>query len=223
MEKISIKNIIDFRRKSQKSKITFVNNLNKPKKPSESGGDYWISCLSAISNSFKYNSNINITEKIDELEFGIDATPHKITKTMYQRNIDILYNFEDYDFTILKPTSNLTFLKKPKSISILNIHGLPIQVLPNHVYSFEENGARFIGAIWFVAKLDGYKKDEIALFTEGIYKYLEVNHSDEYLIHPKHCIAIDVNTCKEVNYLDILNNKNLQSLESSVDLIKELI
>ena len=223
MEKISIKNIIDFRRKSQKSKVTFVNNLNKPKKLNESGGDYWISCLSAISNSFKYKSNINITEKIDELEYGIDSTPHKITKTMYQRNIDILYNFEDYDFTILKPTTELTFLKKPKSISVLNIHGLLVQILPNHVYSFEENGARYIGAIWFVAKLDGYSKGEIALFTEGIYKYLEVNHSDEYLIHPKYCIAIDAYSCTEVNYLEILSNKNLKSLDISVDLIKALI
>lgn len=221
MEKVTIKNIIDFRRKSQRSKITFVKNLNKEKVPSDSGGDYWISSLSAISKAYKIGSNKNISEKIDELENDFEETSYKITKTMYQRNTNILYNFEDYNFSNLKPTTKLIFLKKPKAISILNIHGLPIQILPHHIYSFEENGVKYIGAIWFVAKLGGYKKDELALFVEGINKYLEVNHSDEYIVHPKYCIAIDVNSNTELKYSEVISNKNLQILETTIDLFKE--
>ena len=46
MKKLSIKNIIDFSRKSSKSKKTLINNLKVIKKPSlGGGGNYWISSM----------------------------------------------------------------------------------------------------------------------------------------------------------------------------------
>lgn len=48
MEKIRIKELIQFRRKSERSRITLVNNLilNKPSvNDSSTGGNYWISSL----------------------------------------------------------------------------------------------------------------------------------------------------------------------------------
>ena len=61
MKKLSIKEIIEFSGKSDKSKKTFALNLkiDKQKKDSEGGGDYWISCLSAISSGFK-DENLSV-------------------------------------------------------------------------------------------------------------------------------------------------------------------
>jgi len=65
MEKVTVKNLIEFRGKNQRTKITFVHNLKKEKKKSEddSGGDYWISCLSAIRNSFRFDNMDFLDEK----------------------------------------------------------------------------------------------------------------------------------------------------------------
>jgi len=69
MKKVTVKNLIKFRGKNDRTKITFVNNLRNEKKKSDdgSGGDYWISCLSAIRNTFKSNNIDLLDEKIDLL------------------------------------------------------------------------------------------------------------------------------------------------------------
>ncbi|WP_438969510.1 hypothetical protein, partial [Nonlabens sp.] len=69
MKKVTVKNLIEFRGKNKRTKLTFVHNLKKEKKKSEesSGGDYWISCLSAIRNSFKENDETLLDEKIELL------------------------------------------------------------------------------------------------------------------------------------------------------------
>src|SRR5688572_27139004 len=49
IEKISLSNIVEFRRRSDKSRSTYINSLKRTKiDPSESGGDYWIISSSAI-------------------------------------------------------------------------------------------------------------------------------------------------------------------------------
>ena len=53
----------------------------------------------------------------------------------------------------------MEFYKKPDLISIIDINGLPIQAKPQHVFSFSNNENEEVGAVWFVAKLDGYKKN----------------------------------------------------------------
>lgn len=51
-----------------KQKSLIANNLKKEKKPnSESGGDYWITSLSAISNVFKTENVELLNEKISSL------------------------------------------------------------------------------------------------------------------------------------------------------------
>ena len=59
MKELSIKDIIDFRGKSDRSKKTFATNLKleTEKNETEGGGDYWVSCLSTISNSYKDNDS----------------------------------------------------------------------------------------------------------------------------------------------------------------------
>lgn len=129
MKKLSIKNIIDFSRKTYRGKKTLINNLKIIKKPSLSGGgDYWISSTSAMGNAFKNNDNQLINEKIDHLLEEHEITPYKITRDMYQRNIRILKNYKDFDFSEWQPSNDIVFLPKPRAKSILSVKSLPIQV-----------------------------------------------------------------------------------------------
>lgn len=157
MKKITVKNLIEFRGKKEKSKLTFINNLKKEKKKSEKGdgGDYWISALSAVRNTFKFNDERLLDEKIEELNEKNKLKELKRIKDQYARNIDLLNAFKDLNKEVLKPKSELKFLKQPKEKSILQINDLPIEAKPCHIYSFSENKSEEVGGIWFVAILDG--------------------------------------------------------------------
>ena len=226
MEKITIKNLIEFRKKSERSRKTLINNLNKERIATEEsgGGDYWISCLSTIGNVFKYDNQDLLNEKIETLFEKINITDSKRIKTQFQRNIDILNNFEDFDFENIKPKTELSFLKKPKFKSIINIKGYPIQARPNHVFSFETDIENFleIGSVWFVAKLNGFTRSELGMFTEILYRYLNKHYSDEYSINPYYVVAVDVYNGLEVRYEDILKGEVPMLIESTLDEISKL-
>ncbi len=224
MKKLSIKEIIDFTGKSDRSKKTFALNLenDKEKKNSDSGGDYWISCLSAISNGFKLNDNSIIVDKIHELEEKYESTDHKKTKVMYERNISILYKFEDFDFSKWIPKVDFRTIKKHKSDFLLNIKGLHVQAIPQHVFTYQ-NGNKEIGAIWFVAKLDGYDIIKVAMFTDILYRYLNINFSKDYKISIDFCMAVDVVNQIEVSYAQILKDKIPLKLDSTIEEIKKLM
>ncbi|MFA5296652.1 MAG: hypothetical protein WC389_00410 [Lutibacter sp.] len=222
MKKITIKNLIDYKRKSDKSKITFVNNLKKEKKSDgESGGDYWITSLSAISNVYKFNKPDLLGEKTEELRSKIEITSDKRVKDQFQRNIDILEGFKDFDLQQIKPKSELIFLKQPKSDSIFDIKGLPIEAKPRFIFSFTGENDKEIGGIWFVAKLKGYSKTELGMFAEMIFRYLNKVHSNNYFVNPKYCIAIDVTDGKETNYKEIIDGKISSIIESTIEEIKK--
>lgn len=114
MKKVTVKNLIEFRGKNERTKITYVNNLKKEKKKSDdgSGGDYWISCLSAIRNAFRLDNDDLLDEKIELLQAKIEVTENKGIKNQFQRNIDIINSFKDHDFQYLKPNTDLIFLKQ---------------------------------------------------------------------------------------------------------------
>src|SRR5690554_5332471 len=122
MKKITIKNLVEFRRKNERSRFTYVKSLKKEKKKSEdgSGGDYWISCLSTIRNVFKTDNYELIDEKIEILFDKIKLIDNKRVKLQFQKNINILNSFKDFDFKHLKPTTDVKFLKKPKINSLLD-------------------------------------------------------------------------------------------------------
>ena len=224
MKKLSIKDLIEFSGKSDKSKKTFALNLkiDKKKSDAEGGGDYWISCLSAISNGFRYNDNGIILDKIHELEEKYEETEYKRTKDMYERNISILYGFEDFDFSRWIPKEEITIIKKHKADFILDINGLQVQALPNHVFTFERDDEE-IGAIWFIAKLGGYDKFELAMFTDILHRYLNENYSDNYKISSDYCIAVDVVNVIDVSYTRILKEGIPLRLNSVVEEIKRLM
>lgn len=225
MEKIAIGKLIDFGRKGQRARQTIVNNLKTPqvKKDESSGGDYWISALSAISNAFIENKNELINEKVDKLIDKIEEAEAKITKDMFQRNINILYNFEEYDFPSLKPGADLAYLKKPKDKSIIAVNGLPLYVDPHHVFTFEEDGVKKIGAIWFVAKLNDFKPEELAMIVDILFRYLNTHYSDKFEIDTNFCLVKDVSMLNKISYTQIMNAEVRSPLKQTLEEIKELL
>lgn len=225
MKKLSIKKIIEFRRKSDRSKKTFAQNLKleRDRKESDGGGDYWVSSLSAISNSYKRNNLQFIRDKVYELEEKFENTDFQRTKTMYSRNIDILYKYEVFDFKILKPNEQITYIKKHKSDFVLTIQGLPIEAVPHHVFSYQDEDIKEIGAIWFIAKLDGYREVELGMFTDILYRYLKINFSKDYTLNPRYCIAVDVVNNFAVNYYQIEKGEVPSILDKTIDEIKKIM
>lgn len=225
MKKIPVDKLIDFRRKKlDRAKITVLKSTQKEKekKADGSGGNYWVSCLSAIINLFIDDSEDLIGEKIDDLRNRIKRTQHVLTKQRWQKNIDILFAFQEYDMTSIKPAGKLTFLKKPKDKSILKIKDVLIESNPSHVFTFLNNGFEEIGAVWFVIKKDGFNKSELGMFTDIMYRYLILNYSDKFIINPKYCITIDLVNCQEVNYYQLLNGDISFLLDNTIDEVKKL-
>ncbi len=222
MNKISVKNIIGFRKKSDKSKETFLASLNKVKKiDSEGGGNYWVRSISALSNTFKSNDNQNIKDKIADISHDFNNSKLRQTKDMYQRNLAILYNYEDFEFSTWYPNKTFKILEKANKKSIIEINKIPVQVLPNQVFSFTKNKIDYVGAIWFVAKLDGYSKAEFGIFAEAIFHYLSNNFSKKYEVSPENCLIVDVLNIDEVNYQMVLDNKIPALLKETLKSIRE--
>jgi hypothetical protein len=224
MKKVTVKNLIEFRGKNDRTKITFVNNLKKEKEKTgdDSGGDYWISCLSAIRNTFKYDNPDLLDEKIKLLQDKIKVAEIKRIKDQHQRNIDIINNFKDYDFENLKPKVDLKFLTQPKYQSIIDIKGVPLEAKPCHIYSFSENNSEEIGGVWFIAQIKGFKKSELGMFTDLLYRYLNKHYSKEYYVNPRYCIAVDLFNGQEVNYTEIQNGKIPILIDSTIDDLKKV-
>lgn len=223
MKKVTIKNLIDFKRKSEKSKLTFKNNLKKEKNAAlEGGGDYWISCVSAICNAFKKSDKEILNQKITEIKEKLLITTAKITKTQFQRNIDILENFADFDLEHLKPKVKIEMIPQPKEKSIIQINGLPIEARPSFVFTFSENGSDEVGAVWFVAKLGGYDNSELGMFTDITYRYLDNRFSKKHYINTSFCIAVDVYTGKEVKYSEIENGTIPGLLDDTISQLNNL-
>lgn len=213
MNKITIKQLVEFRSKSDRSKSTFAKNLGKESRRSEGsgGGDYWISCLSAIRNTFKYDNEDAISEKIDLLHDKIAASNIDKVRLQFQRNIDILENFRNFNFSKLKPNNEINFLKQHKTDKLINIKTLPVEANPCYIYTFLENDLTKVGGIWFLAKLDGFKKSEMGLFIDIMHRYLNSTQLEESPISSDYCIAVDVTKVQAVSFAD-LESKKIPSL-----------
>jgi hypothetical protein len=225
MKKLSIKSIVEFRGKSERAKKNFANSLklDKPEVESGSGGDYWVSCLSAISNGYKFNDLNFIIEKMEDLEDKHKENGNSGTKTMYRRNITILSHYESFDFRKWWPSKKTQLLRKHKSDSVLTIKDFQLQVKPQHVFTFPVNNENEIGAIWFIAKLDGFRKDELGMFCDILYRYLKTHFSKKYRLSPKYCIAVDVFNTLEVRYSQLEKREIPMILDSTLDEIKKLM
>lgn len=225
MKKLSIKNLVDFRGKSDRSKKNFVENIKFPKieVPSEGGGDYWITSVSAVNNSYRSNDIEIVNEKIEELREKTRNTNQNIAKNMYQRNVAILQKYKSLDIKKLRPPEKVEFLKKSTANSVLTIKGLQIQTKPNHVFMYNKDGDENIGAIWFIAKLKGYRIEEVGLATELLYRYIKSNYSKKYQLNSKYCLALDVVNGNAVNYFQIENGDIPAILIPTIDDINRLM
>jgi hypothetical protein len=225
MKKITIKNLVDFRDKSERSRLTFINSFKKDKKinPDESGGDYWVSCISAINNVFITDDASLLDKKVEELQSRVKETEYKNTKDRWQKNINILEGFRDFDYKSIKPSSKMSFHKKRGLNSIMNIEGLPIESKPQHVFSYTNNESKEIGAVWFLVKKHGYRKSELGMFCDIIHRNLTEHYSDKYKVNPAFCIAVDAYNFQYVSYLQLLKGDIPYLLDNTIDEFKKLL
>ncbi len=226
MKKLTVTGLIEFKRKtSDRSKKIFVENikLNKITPPTESGGDYWITSLSAVCNSYRQNDFTYAEEKIIELKEKLRSTKRIITKNMYQRNISILQNFKSMDLKNLRPLQNLTFLKRSTGNSVLNIKGLQIETKPSYIFTFGNKEEQKIGAIWFTAKVNGYRSEEVGMFCDMLYRFLKHNYSNKYQLIPKYCIAVDLLSGNTIDYSKIENGALSKLLSPTLEEINKFM
>jgi hypothetical protein len=207
MKKLSVKQLIEFRGKSDRAKKTFVERIksNKIEPPADGGGDYWITSYSAVCNSYRQDNLDLIDQKIDELKEKLTGTKHTISKIMYQRNIVNLQKYKGMDIKKLRPSGKVSFLKKSSGNGLLTIKGLEVLAKPSHIFSFGKTNEEKVGAIWFTAKKDGYRIEQIGMFCEMLYRFLKHNYSNKYELTPRFCIAVDILSGHNVNYSQIEN------------------
>lgn len=226
MRYITISQLIEFSRSSQRRQRNFADkyfnhDIEQKKSTSKGGGNYWIRSLSAIRNSFFESDSTLIDDKINEINLIYGDTASKITKIMYDRNLDILYNYQEEDFSELKPSTDLVYLKKPKKPSI-SINGLRLKVNIDHLFSYEDQGTLKLGAIWFVAKLGGYEKSELGVFNEALYSFLNEKYSDEYSIDPDFVWVMDVEGKAVVNHKMLTRGEVNSLIDKTTNELRQL-
>ena len=229
MEKITIKELIEFRgRPSGKLKNNFAFKL-KTRKPKEkledakdSGGNYWAISTSSIYNTFKSGKDEYYDLKIDDVILRQATTSSDKDKVMYQRNLDILNNFKEFDLHHLRPLDIANFETVHKEQKIILINNLPIYINPSFVFCFERNGKKEIGAVALIPQLGGYQKSQLGMFCEMLYKFLHKHYSNEYQIAEDFCIAIDTYNAQKVIYVELLTGKIPRLVDITIDEIKSL-
>lgn len=223
MEKVGVSKLVEFRRiEKQDPKLTFVKNLQKPKaENSGNGGDYWISCTSACAATFWNKDKVYLHDKIHELKEKIQATNHKGTKDQFQKNIDILFAMQEFDFESILPQAELK--KESLKQNIIPVYNLPVQVRPQYVFSYKIDENPHIAGVWFVAKKGGFKKGELGMFVIALHQYLTKRFSDKFAIDPEYCVAVDVSTLEKVRYLEILKGKIPNLLQTTIFDLKKLL
>lgn len=218
INKLPIKKLVEFRRLSKGRRQTFAKALNVEKEASSGGGDYWVRSLSTISNAFKANDNSLIRAKLEEVSYLYNAEQRSQTKTMYKRNIDILAKYQNFDFTNWRPSAELNFLRKPQSI--LEMNGLPIQIRPQLIFSYGANNNQSVGGIWFLTWLKGYKREDLGIYSEALFRYLSSYYSEDYIVNPAACMAVDVSQMMVISYSKIVDGEIPSLLDASIAKIK---
>ncbi len=230
MEKIKINELVDFRRKqSDKSKRNFINKLKNriPKllteteKEEEDPRDYWVFSTSCIYNAYKNGSDEFYDPKIEELQLKMAKPELKSSPlSMYKRNRDILLSFKEFGLNSLRP-EKLIRQSVQKEHKIITLTDFPLYVKPTLVFSHERNGKNEIGALWLVPQVDGFKKSELGIFCEVLYRFLIKNYSDNFQISYDYCIAIDTFNAQAITYSDLLNDNIPFLLDKTLNEMKD--
>lgn len=221
MKKISVKDVVRFRNNTDRTKKSLLSSLLKKediKSEGEGGGDYWVRSLSALSSAVKEGNTDPVKNKIADVSSKIQPGLIKKTRDMYERNIAILYHYEDFNIDNWLPDRSKIITKANKKV-IIDIESVPVQIAPSQVFYFEKDGIKKIGAIWFVAQLGGFAEPDLGIFAECLYIHLSHLFKDKYQVEPRNCLVVEVVKNTEVDYQMILD-KAIPSLLSSV--LKEI-
>lgn len=198
MKDIRVKDLVTFKRLTERRKNTFLINLQKEKTVKEndesSGGDYWVRSISALNNAFRENDNRFISDKITDIINDYSPKLNKGTRDKYDRNLQILYNYEDFEFRSITPTEEIKILSKARKSGIIEIAALSLKVEIHHLYTFTVDDKEYLGALLFAAQKDGYQQSELGVFAEAIFNFLTANYSSKYIIHPSFIKVVGVMT-----------------------------
>lgn len=230
MEKITIKEILEFKNKgSEKSKRNFANKLktrkpelNTENKENQGGGNYWVISNSVIYNIFKNGKDEYSDNKIDEVLNKIKNSEDESNNLMYNRNIEIINNFKEFNILSIRPTHIETFESVPKSHKIIEIESLPIYLNPQLIFKFEENESLKIGALLIASKIGGYAKSDIRIIVEALYHFLLRNFGEKIDISKEYCIVIDSYNASKLSYAEIDQTKINSLLINTLKEIKKL-
>jgi hypothetical protein len=225
MKQISLNELVEFNKMSEKRKKNFVATLKKVEREtkSEDSGNYWVSSISALKAYFRDGDKESYGEKIINLEDKTENTKIKHVRDQFQRNVNIMRSYEDVDFSKWKPACESTVIKNQTKNYITSLKGFEIKAAQWLVFEFKENDISKIGGIWFVAQKDGYKKPELGMFTEILYRYLRNNYTKKHEVDPKLCVAIDVIKGLEVNYEQIKAGEVSPMLIPTLNSIRKII
>lgn len=225
MQNLTLKKIVDFRSRSEKGKKNLVRVWKRPPnlEPSDGGGDYWVSCVSALSRSFKENDLAHANTRIKELEKRYPEAENKRTKDMYKRNIDVLAKYQEADLKRWRPDRKLEFPKVPKRNVTLTLSGLEVRLSPSQVFTFVKDGSEQVGAIWFVAKLNGFNSVELGMFASILHMHLLRQFAKTHKINARYCLAIDTFNKTEVSYAQLQEDEIADVLEPTLEEIKALM
>jgi len=220
---VTIKQLVEFRRLSDRSRKTFANRIQTPKTPAsgEGGGDYWISCLSAIGNTYRLLNNQLITDKINELDQKYQSAKHANTKDMYKRNLEILQIYETFSLAPWRPAGALQFLTRPKIT--LYLKNVPLQILPQHIFAYDNQGIQMVGGIWFVHWLAGFNIGDLGMYTEAMFEYLNLVYGSNYQVDPDFCLTVDVVGQNAISYRQLSNGTVPSLLSTTLDELNKLI
>lgn len=221
---VRVKELIDFKRKEKEGpKKTIIKNLKNPKESTGEERNYWTRSISAIQNAYWARTKTPIHEKIDILKDLVEATERTGTKLQYQRNLDNCISMLDYDFNSIFPTGDTTNLKPLSAKAIINLDGIDVKTAPQKVFSYEKNGQKYAGGVWFVAIKDGYKHSELGMFATSIYISLTRRFSPKHIIDPELCVAVDVTSGRDVRYSQIKNKEYAEVLTKTIEEMKNLM
>ena len=78
-------------------------------------------------------------------------------------------------------------------------------------------------AIWFVSKLNGYRIEELAIFTDALYRYLKLNYSKDFVIDPSFCTSVDIINLNKLSYAEMVAKEIPFLLNSTLDSINKVI
>ncbi|MDR2890333.1 MAG: hypothetical protein LBV18_01810 [Alistipes sp.] len=227
MKKIRIKDLVEFGRKtSENTRKTFIRNLKDSveKQDDADARNYWVRSEATIKRAFRDDDTQCISDKIDELQDLLsDTSLHGGTIKQYNHNISILKRFEDFNFSTLRPSNDIKILSQRNGNKIIPIFGLPIESAPSYVYSFENSGKKEIGAIWFVAKKNGFKDFELGMFVDILHRYLKIIFLGKCEVNSKFCIAVDLFNRTHLNYYQLEHKEVAKMLNPIVSKMKELI